>query len=98
MAILDDVKKSLRVTHTEDDALITRLINSASNECAQYVYGKIPSYSGSGAVADPKEVPELLQGIILMVQADYDGDPLQRSEYLRQAKTLWDTARSNWGV
>lgn len=32
MALLDDVKASLRVTHDEDDAEITRLIGSAARE------------------------------------------------------------------
>lgn len=98
MTILSDVKASLRVGHTDDDALLTALITSASQECAQYIYGQIPDYTAQGAVADPQTVPMLKQGIILMVQAYYEGDPAKRGEYLATAKSLWNPYRTSWGL
>ncbi len=98
MALIDEVKASLRVTHTDDDAMLTRLITAASQECAQYVYGSVPDYSASGAVANPQTVEMLKQGIILMVQSDYEGDPTKRDEYLAVAKTLWNPYRTVWGL
>lgn len=98
MAILDDVKASLRIDGTADDALLTRLIVSASNECAEYVYGEVPDYLAADAVDDPQTVPVLKQGIILIVQSDYEGDPTRRNEYLAVAKTLWNPYRSVWGL
>lgn len=98
MTTLADVKASLRIGHNDDDTLLTTLIASASQECAQYVYGQIPDYTAAGAVADPQTVPMLKQGIILMVQADYEGDPAKRNEYLATAKSLWNPYRTNWGL
>lgn len=98
MAILDDVKASLRIDGTADDALLARLIVSASNECAEYVYGEVPDYLAADAVDDPQTVPVLKQGIILMVQSDYEGDPTKRNEYLTVAKALWNPYRTIWGL
>lgn len=98
MAIIDEVKATLRISHTDDDVLLTRLITSASQECAQYVYGTVPDYTAIGAVADPQTVQMLKQGIILMVQSDYEGDPTKRDEYLGVAKRLWNPYRSIWGM
>jgi uncharacterized phage protein (predicted DNA packaging) len=98
VAILDDVKASLRIDGTADDDLLTRLIASASQECAQYVYGELPDYLAIDAVDDPQTVPLLKQGIILMVQSDYEGDPTKRNDYLAAAKSIWNTHRTAWGV
>lgn len=98
MAILDDVKATLRVTHADDNALLTRLITAASEECAQYIYGTVPDYEAVDAVDDPQTVEMLKQGIILMVQSDYEGDPAKRDEYLSVAKTLWNPYRTVWGL
>ena len=98
MTILADVKASLRIGHSDDDTLLNTLILSASQECAQYVYGQVPDYTAQGAVPDPQTRPMMKQGIILMVQADYEGDPTKRDEYLATAKSLWNPYRTNWGL
>ena len=98
MAIIDEVKATLRISHTDDDALLARLITAASHECAQYVYGTVPDYTATGAVANPQTVEMLKQGIILMVQNDYEGDPAKRDEYLAVAKSLWNPYRVVWGL
>ena len=98
MTVLADVKAALRVTHTDDDALITRLIDSASQECALYLYGAVPDYTATGAPADPQTVPALLNGIIVMVQGDYDGDPAKRGDYVAAARGAWVSLRTDWAA
>jgi len=50
---------------------------------------------------DPGDLPlpdSLANGILLMVQADYEGDPLQRQTVRRAAETLWQPYRLGMGV
>lgn len=84
MAILDDVKASLRITHNEDDNLLMRLIESATMEYARFVGIELTSDISSINV----EV-DAVNGVILMVQADYDGDPLMRDKLRSAAESLW---------
>ena len=86
---LAEVKAAISVTHNEDDSLILRLIDSASRECAKHIYGLVPDYTVTGAVADPLTIPEYANGIILMVRADYEADPADREKYLEAAKGCW---------
>lgn len=104
MAVLDDVKKALRVTHEEDDDFLTRLINSATREYFAYVnpdeLPTDPAIESSSETPDAEAfVPEdAFNGIVLMVQADYDGDPLQREVLRRAAETLWTPYRQHMGM
>ncbi len=98
MSILDDVKASLRGVEDEDDALLKRLIESATRECAQYVYGEIPDYEVVGAAKSPVNIPELVNGIVILVQADYEADPAKRSEYVKVARQLWSPYCSDLGI
>ena len=90
MALLDDVKLHLRVSGTDSDALITRLINSAVREFVSFT--GIPAESVLTAEEDA------VNGIILAVQADYDGDPAKRAVYMAAAHALWMPYRVNMGV
>lgn len=93
---LEDVKAAISVTHNDDDALILRLMESAARECALTVYGIVPDYEAVDAVADdPLTVPNLANGIVLMVRADYEADPIDREKYLAAAKGCW-LAGSGW--
>jgi hypothetical protein len=92
---LEEVKAAISVTHNDDDDLILRLMESAARECALVKYGTVPDYEAADAVDDPLTVPELAQGIILMVRADYEADPADREKYLAAAKSLW-LAGSGW--
>lgn len=92
---LADVKAAISVTHDDDDLLITRLMQSASRECANHIYGTVPVYSDT--VPDPLTVPELANGIILMVRADYEADPADRDKYLEAAKSCW-LSSSGWNL
>ena len=98
MSILDLVKASLRGVDEEDEALLIRLIESASRECAQYIYGDIPNYGAQGEAMDPFEIPELVNGIVILVQADYEGDPARRGDYVAVARQLWAPYRSDVGI
>lgn len=92
---LAEVKAAISVTHSDDDALIQRLMNSAARECALTIYGTVPDYTAANAVADPLTVSNLAQGIVLMVRADYEADPIDREKHLAAAKSCW-LAGSGW--
>ena len=98
MTVLADVKATLRITDSDSDVLVTRLIDSAARECAQFIYGSVPNYLDVDAPDDPLTVPDLLQGIVLMVQADYDGDPVKRNAYRDAALSLWWPYRADVGI
>ncbi len=101
---LIDVKAALRVTHNSDDGLLQRLIDSAETECKRFTgRTELPTlpvdalvYS-DGALISSEDVPssedpvapDVANGIILMVLADYDGDPLMRDKYRAAAEALW---------
>lgn len=95
MLTLEDVKAAISVTHDDDNTLILRLMDSAARECALTVYGTVPDYTAENAVADPLTVPNLAQGIVLMVRADYEADPADREKHLVAARSLW-LAGSGW--
>ena len=90
MALLDDVKLHLRISGTDSDALLTRLINSAVREFI--------NFTGIAAVSVVTTEEDAVNGIILAVQADYDGDPAKRSVYIDAARALWMPYRVNLGV
>ena len=93
MALLDDVKQAMRVIHSADDALLTRLINSASLEYIQFCNLEIDS----DATVEPI-TEDAFQGLVLMVQADYSADPEKRASYRKAAETLWTPHRIGMGV
>lgn len=101
---LQQVKDALRQTHTSDDNLLTRLIASAEAECLRFLGRtelptlpvEYPEISSDGSLIDEEipssedpVAPDVVNGIILMVQADYDGDPLMREKLRAAAEALW---------
>ena len=90
MALIDDVKLQLRISGTDSDALLTRLINSAVREFI--------NFTGITAVSVVTTEEDAVNGIILAVQADYDGDPAKRGVYMAAAHALWMPYRINLGV
>ena len=87
MALIDDVKASLRVTHDEDDAEITRLIGSAVRECLTFLdNGTLPAVPGPAVDVDIPE--DVFQAVVLMVSADYDASPEKRTAYRAAAEQL----------
>lgn len=84
MVTLEQAKAHLRVTESDDDVLIQRLIDQATDECLAFC----------GVDALPSDAPESVdQGIMVMVQADYDADPAKRNDYRKVAETLWMPCR-----
>ncbi len=87
MTTLSDCKAFLRVTHDDDDALLTRLIGSAVREALAYLDDdRLPDVPGPAVEMDIPE--DVLQGIFLLVQADYDGNPEKRESYRKAAIAL----------
>ena len=95
MSFLTDVKDALRITHDDDDALLKRLIDSACNECVSFL-----NIDADGdAQSAVSELPaNAFNGVILMIQADYDGDPEKRNAYRDAAINLWQPYRAGLGV
>lgn len=87
MTTLADLKSFLRLTHDDDDALLTRLIGSATREALAWMDDdRLPDVPGPAVEMDIPE--DVLQGIFLLVQADYDGDPAKRESYRKAATAL----------
>ena len=87
MTTLSDCKAFLRLTHDDDDALLTRLIGSATREALAWMDDdRLPDVPGPAVEMDIPE--DVLQGIFLLVQADYDGDPVKRDAYRKAATAL----------
>lgn len=87
MTALADVKAALRVTHDDDDALLSRLIGSATRECLAFLDdGALPAVPGASSDV---EIPEdVFQAVVLMVSADYDASPEKRTAYRAAAEQL----------
>ena len=84
---LADLKSFLRLTHDEDDALLTRLMGSALRECLAWMDdGRLPDVPGPAVEVDLPE--DVIQGAFLLVQADFDGDPVKRDAYRKAATSL----------
>lgn len=93
MAMIDDVKAALKIDGTDSDNELNRLIASATREYLAFVLGTVPSDASS------VDIPEdAINGIILMVKADYDADATERKKYRDAAETLWMPYRENLGV
>lgn len=87
MTTLSDCKAFLRLTHDDDDALLTRLLGSATREALAWMDDdRLPDVPGPAVEMDIPE--DVLQGIFLLVQADYDGDPAKRESYRKAATAL----------
>jgi hypothetical protein len=94
------VKDALRQTQADDDALLQRLLDSAEGECKRFLgvddlapLVQPTVLSSSSSSSSSEEVvayaPDVVNGIILMVQADYDGDIREREKYRTAAESLW---------
>lgn len=92
MTMLQDVKDHLRVTHSDDDALLQRLIDSAIVEYLRFVNETV----SIGGIVELSE--DATSGVILMVQSGYEGDPLERDKMRRCAESLWMPYRNELGV
>lgn len=89
---LSELKLALRVSNYDEDAEITRKLASAVSECANFLNSDIPQKDDSTVPAD------LVNGIVLIVQADYEGDPLKRDTIRKAAERLWYPYRLKVGI
>ena len=98
MALIDDVKASLRVTHDEDDAEITRLIGSAVREVLRVLdSAEYPVPAPGDPAADVTVPEEVVQAVVILTKADYDADPKDRAAYRKAAIDMVTTYR-NLGI
>ena len=98
MALIDDVKASLRVSHDEDDADITRLIGSAAREVLRALDSADYPVPAPGDPAADVTVPEeVVQAVVIIVKADYDADAKDRAAYRKAAIDVVTTYR-NLGI
>lgn len=95
MSFLTDVKDALRVTHDDDDKLLKRLIDSACYECVSFL-NVDPMGDAQSAVMELP--PSVFNGVVLMVQADYDADPEKRNTCRDAAINLWQPFRLDLGT
>lgn len=95
MSFLTDVKDALRVTHNSDDNLLKRLIDSACYECVSFLNVDANGDAQSVVMGLPANV---FNGVVLMVQADYDADPEKREICRNSALNLWQPFRANLGA
>lgn len=102
---LTEVKQALRQTQSSDDDLLQRLIDSAESECLRFLGRtelptlplEYPQFSSNDELISSEEVPssndpvapDVVNGIILMVMADYDGMLEKRDLYRERAEALW---------
>ena len=95
MSLLSDVKDALRITQDSDDKLLKRLIDSACYECVSFLNIDDGGDAQSVVIGLPASV---FNGVVLMVQADYDADPTTREACRNSALNLWQPFRVNLGA
>jgi hypothetical protein len=109
---LEQAKRNLRVTHTSDDVLLQELIESAEDECLEYLGrdelprrgAEWPDECDTAQVlelaSDGDDLPaSLRRGILLIVQGAYEGKDADEVRKIREAaETIWHPFRSNIGV
>jgi hypothetical protein len=95
---LADVKAALRVVHNFDDALLTRLIDAAVRECLAFLNSEVLPESSSSSEAEVFIPEDVFQGIVRIVQAEYEGDITLRDKYRHAAEVMWFPYRTGLGV
>lgn len=110
MSVIDlqTIKDALRQTQSDDDNLLQRLTDSAESEAKRFLNRselptlplEYPSSIGAEEVPSSEDpvAPDVVNAVILLVQADYDGDPLQRDALRRCAESLLMPYRNELGV
>jgi hypothetical protein len=111
---VEEAKVYLGVVHNHDDARILQLLQDAEDECVQYLdRDELPRIGQScpdecdtsvdtsiPAVSDSADLPASVRsGILLIVQAGYEGKDADEMAKLRKAaETKWAPFRCNWGA
>lgn len=99
---LADVKKALRVIHNADDDELSRLIESATRECLAFLdRDDLPVMDLTLEESSEPSVcitQDIFQGIVRIVQAEYEGKIEDRPKYRAAAEAMWYPYRRNLGV
>jgi hypothetical protein len=111
---VEEAKVYLGVIHNHDDARILDLLDDAEDECLQYIdRDSLPRIgqdcpdecdtsvnTAIAPVSDSADLPGSLRGgILLIVQAGYEGKDADEMAKLRKAaETKWAPYRCRWGA
>lgn len=105
---VDYVKRHLQQTHSSDDQLLDEKLGSAIQEALRFMNrSQLPTlpleYVGSSSSeevpsSEDPVTPDVCSAVVLLVQADYDGDPEKRASYRSAAETLLQPYRTGIGV
>ncbi|MGJ7497465.1 head-tail connector protein [Variovorax sp. RT4R15] len=105
---LAQVKEALRVTDTNSDALLTRLLASAIQECLRFTNRTelptlpldYPDESSSEDIESSEDpvAADACQGVMVMIHADFDASPADRPRFRAAAEDLWQPYRRLMGV
>lgn len=98
MISLEDIKRDLRVTHNEDDALLELLLDAAIDEAEQYLdVSELPTVAD--ASSSERIAPSLYAAVFLLVRAKYDAATPAEIDGLRKcAETLMAPYRQHLGA
>ena len=86
--ILADLKEFLRVTHDEDDALLTALCDAAEDELTRYL-----------EVSQLPPVASVTVAVMMLVRANYDAEtPDDAARWSDVARTMAHSYRTGMGA
>lgn len=104
---LATVKAYLRVTHTDDDALLQTLLDSAEAEAMRYMNRtylpganyELPEDSSSEVEVDLEQeaAPDVVVAVVLLVACEYEAQPDDRATLRRAAETKLMPYRTEMG-
>ena len=92
---LSETKEFLRVTHSLDDSLITRLIAQVEQEAETYLGANIAAVSASSSSEPITE--DVKTALLILVQRLYDGDIKDFDTFTMAAKQILGPLRCNLG-
>lgn len=96
MISLEQLKLALKLDDDSDDEELQRKLISAIYECSAYI--NTPYLDNQVVLNSVFDRPDVIQGIVLMVQADFDIDPTKRDIIRMAAERLWAPHRQNIGI
>lgn len=104
MITLEDIKRDLRLTHDQDDALLQVLLDASVDEACSFMSrAELPGLeadsSGSESSSEGAVSPSLYAAVFLLVRAKYDAGSPDEIKRLREcAETLMMPYRIGLGV
>ena len=102
---LDDIKRDLRVTHDEDDALLETLLESAKDQALRFLdlpelpTVEVDSSSSSSSIGSLEYPGSIRTALILLVRCLYDPADAKEIEATRKvAETMLMPYRTGLGA